>query len=155
MVETPATTSAQTGAKTAATTATTVRAAAGPVADDLGGSPLAAEPQTKKKTRKKKYSRGLRDLQRLGAGSVRAAERIGRAVEVGLRGYRRRSNKSARKGRDGALRDAFENAAIAAGKAIEASARAPRDLAKGLDTKRMWRRARPLARMVATPFFRR
>ncbi len=145
MAETPATGITK-------TLANDERVAAKPATVDTGESAIEGKP---KKKRKKKYSRGLRDIQRIGEAASRATERISRAVEVGLKSYRRRTNKSAGKRRDGALRDAFENAAVAAGKAIRVSARAPRDLAKGLDTKAMWRGARPLVRLAATPLFRR
>jgi hypothetical protein len=108
--------------------------------------------KTKKKG-KKRYTKGLRDVQRLERGASKATRRLARAVEEGVATYHRRSNKSGRKKRDGAIRDVFDNLSIAAGDALQVASRAPRDLARGLNTKSAWKQVRPLAQLVAMPFF--
>ena len=65
-----------------------------------------------KKKKKKKYSRGLEDLQRTGVGLTRVSSRIARSVAKGMKAFRKASDKSARKKRDGALRDSARDAQV-------------------------------------------
>lgn len=116
-----------------------------------GGPEVVAEGAPKK--RKKKYSKGLRDLQRLERGLSRASLRLADAVSAGLRTYHQRSEASALERRDGAFRDSFENAAIATGKSLQVASRVPRDLARGVKTKWLWKRVRPLIKLAAKPIF--
>lgn len=112
-----------------------------------------AEPS--KKNRKKKYSKGLRDIQRFERGMTKASHRVVGAVEKGLQTYRRRSEKSARKRRDGALRDSVTNLAVATSETLAESAKVPLDLVESLDTKRVWKRVRPVLRAMTRPIFLR
>ena len=107
-----------------------------------------------KKKKKRKYSRGLKDVGRLERGAAKAARRMSRALDRGLLEYRRRSNRSARKRRDGAIRDGLENWSRALGKALRASSRAPYDLVRPITTKRFTRRWRDTLRWMAPPLFR-
>src|SRR6476661_3333750 len=75
-----------------------------------GQPPVVYEKRTKKGKRKKKYSRGLKEPQREERRVSRAAERIAQAVVDGLSEYRDRRDKSARRKRDGAIKDAVRNA---------------------------------------------
>jgi len=58
-----------------------------------------------KKKKKYKYSRGLKDLQRSSRGVAKVSSRLARSVVKGMDAYRKASDKSARKKRDGAIRD--------------------------------------------------
>lgn len=114
-----------------------------------------AEQPKKARKRRKKYSKGLRDVQRLERGLSKASHRMVSAVEKGMRTYRRRSEKSARKAKDGALRDSFVNVAVASSETLAESAKIPLDLMEGVDTKRVWKRVRPVLRALSRPIFLR
>ncbi len=82
------------------------------------------------KKKKRKYSRGLGDLQRAGRGMSKVSMRLSRSMFKGANAFRKASDKSARKKRDGALRDFGLNMGKAASKSLRASSRVPRDLGK-------------------------
>jgi len=105
--------------------------------------------QVPKRKRKRKYSRGLRDPQELGRTISKASTRVARAVAKGMAEYRKRSEKSARKKRDGAIRDFAVNLADGLGKTIRGLSMVPSDLARGLNTKRGRRRARRQLRFTS------
>lgn len=92
----------------------------------------------KTKKRKRKYSRGLREAQRLERGLSRASKRVSSAVADGLSTYHKRSEQSARKKRDGALRDALENWSEALGETVSKAAWAPHDIARRVGTRWLW-----------------
>ncbi|HTQ79823.1 MAG TPA: hypothetical protein VMM92_07490, partial [Thermoanaerobaculia bacterium] len=94
--------------------------------------------------RKKKYSRGLKDAQRFEVDASRAAERLAQAVADGLSEYRSNRDKSARKKRDGAVKDVVRNAGLGLSKALEVAAQAPADLTRSVTP---WK----LARLLAPP----
>jgi hypothetical protein len=98
-------------------------------------SPAPAEDGAKPK--KKKYSRRYRDAQKLEEGFTRTGERLAKAVADGLFEYRRRRNRSARKKRDGAIKDAVRNWGRGLQEALVTAAKAPRDLTKPLSSKRL------------------
>ncbi len=88
------------------------------------------------KTRKKKkykYSRGLKDLQKSSRGVSKVSSRLARSVVKGMDAYRKASDKSARKKRDGAIRDFGLNMAKGMSKSLRASSRVPYDLARAMD----------------------
>ncbi|MDA8018889.1 MAG: hypothetical protein MPN21_15720 [Thermoanaerobaculia bacterium] len=114
----------------------------------------ADQPKQAKK-RRKKYSKGLRDIQRLERGLSKASHRMVSAVEKGMRTYRKRSEKSARKAKDGALRDSLVNVAVASSETLAESAKVPLDLMESVDTKRVWKRVRPVLRTLSRPIFLR
>src|SRR5690349_19554638 len=86
-----------------------------------------------KKKKKKKYSRGLKDLQLTGRGITRVSSRIASAVYKGMQAFRKASDKSAGKKRDGALRDLVLNMGKASSKSLRVVSGVPRDLTKALN----------------------
>ncbi|MCC7383292.1 MAG: hypothetical protein IT384_15760 [Deltaproteobacteria bacterium] len=90
--------------------------------------PGAGEEPAKKK--RKKYSKGLKSAQRFEEGMTKAQRRLAKAVYEGLSTWNRTTDRSARKKKDGALRDVMKNSAKATEKAIRVAARAPRDFVK-------------------------
>ena len=104
--------------------------------------------------KKRKYSSGLKDVQNFERGASKAAQRLSRAVERGLSIYRKRRDKSSRKKKDGAIRDALENWSKGLGKSLRISSRAPFDLAKQLNTKGFSRQLRNTIRIITPPLFR-
>jgi hypothetical protein len=87
----------------------------------------------KKKKRKKRYSRGLKDLQQTGRGFTKLSSRLARSVYKGMERFRKASDKSASKKRDGALRDILLNMGKASSKSLRISSRIPLDLAKTMN----------------------
>lgn len=118
-----------------------------PFADDLEG-------RDSKKKKKKKYSRGLKQVQRTALSIAKANRRVARAVAGGFAQYYARSDESGRKKRDGAIRDAVKNWAKGLSKAIRKSSGAPNDLASAFRTKRARRQIKRVAR-AWTPFYLR
>jgi hypothetical protein len=114
--------------------------------------PSPATPRTK---RKKRYSKGTKDLQRLEGGVSKATWRIAHAVTEGVESYRKRSKKAARKRRDGALRDFVPNVARAVGDAGGELAKAPADFIRQVPTKLIWRQTRAIVRVVTPLAFLR
>jgi Family of unknown function (DUF6312) len=108
----------------------------------------------KKKRKKRKYSSGLKDIQQFERGLSRASQRLSRAVTDGLRTYRRRRDKSARKKKDGAIRDAVENWSKGLSRTIRVSSDAPYDVGKKVNTSRFGRQLRDAVRLVVPPLFR-
>lgn len=102
-----------------------------------------------KKGKKRKYSRGLRDLQITGRRMSKISSRMVRSVSKGMDAYRSASDKSARKKRDGALLDFNRNAAKGITRALRESSRIPFDLAKSMDTRGRRRAARRQTRALA------
>lgn len=104
-------------------------------------APLAVE-KSKKKKKKMKYSRGLRDLQTVGRRLTKVSERLARANAAGIETYRKASDKSARKKRDGAMRDFGVNAAKGMSKSLRKSSRVPVDIARALSPRGTRKRTR-------------
>jgi hypothetical protein len=102
----------------------------------VGGA--AVEPRKKKR----RYSKGLKELQQLERAVSRTSSRVARAVAKGMATYRKRSDKSSFKKRDGSVRDFGVNLAAGLGKTLRLLSAVPSDLAKGLDTKRARKRTR-------------
>ena len=103
----------------------------------------------KRKRRKRRYSRGMRDLQVVGRRSTKVTERVARALLKGMRTFRKESDKSARKRRDGALRDVNRNVAKGLGRMLRSSRDLPLDIAKALDTRGLRRSRRRQLRSAA------
>lgn len=93
-----------------------------------------------KKRRKRRYSKGLGEIQQIDRHLTRASHRMAQAVEVGVSDYRKSTIKSARKKRDGALRDFIPNSGLAMGRALGKASPIPYDLARAMNTKRSRRR---------------
>ena len=88
-----------------------------------------------KKKKKRKYSRGLKQPQIAGRRGLKAASRITRAISKGIELFRKRSNKSSRKKRDGMLRDLAVNAGRGAGRTLRVASKAPLNLARAFQGK--------------------
>ena len=106
----------------------------------------------KKKRKKRKYTRGLKNVGRLQLGVARSSWRLGDAVADGLKEFRKRNSRSSRRRRDGAFRDTFRNASRAAGEVLRGSSKAPFDLARRFPNRFIWRQVRPVAQLMAWPF---
>jgi hypothetical protein len=106
----------------------------------------------KKKKKKKKESFGLRDAQDFQRAFSKASRRVARGLADGFATYDKRTRKSSRKKRDGAIRDAVENAARGLGKAGRVASWAPVDLIKGANTKTVRRAVRNTIRFFTAPF---
>ena len=101
----------------------------------------------KKKKRKKKYSSGkARDFQKMGKGMSKGAFRMAYAVAIGLDTFYRNQNRSARKKKDGMMKDFMLNTARGLRDAGAEAARAPYDVYKQVD---MWRQARRAMKMFS------
>jgi len=101
------------------------------------------------KKKKRRYSRGLRDLQVSGRRMAKVSGTLTQAVAKGIRAYRKASDKSARKKRDGALRDLGLNAAKGATKLLRASSSVPYDLARAMNRRGLRRSVRRQVRSAA------
>lgn len=104
-------------------------AEAGPVYIDMRG----------KKGKKRRYSRNVRDLQRAARPLNRGLERFASAVADSAVKWRKDWDRSAEKKRDGALKDAPENAARAMARVVRGSSWVPVDAAKALRQTRLYR----------------
>ena len=95
-----------------------------------------------RKRRKKRYSRRTRDFQRFERDATRSTRRVADAVASAWQTYDEESERSARRKRDGAVRDVWQNSALAVGDFLTESSRAPYDLVRNLDGDWFWRQAR-------------
>lgn len=77
--------------------------------------------------KKKKYSRNRRTIQELEVGVTDSARRLSKAVKDGLDTYIEERDKSAKKKRDGAIRDLLRNQSKAMRKGLSIAAEAPAD----------------------------
>ncbi len=95
-----------------------------------------------KKKKKRRYSRGLRDLQVAGRRTSKITSRVMRSVTKGFDAYLKASDRSAQKKRDGALLDLNRNLARGLSRSLRESSRIPLDLARAVDTRGTRRSAR-------------
>jgi hypothetical protein len=99
--------------------------------------------RTKKKNRrgkrKKKYSKGTKGMQRLLQGTADAANRVARGFSRNTRTFSDRSKRSARKRRDGLMRDFLKNESRAIRKGGRQFFKAPEEITKRLSTRRTWK----------------
>ena len=102
----------------------------------------------KKGKKKRKYSRDLKKAQIAGRRGLKGTNRIVRAVSKGLALFRKRSNKSSRKKRDGMLRDLTLNVGRGAGRTLRVSSMAPLQLAKAIQGKGLRKPNKGLARLL-------
>ena len=103
-------------------------------AQDRPENVTTAEPAAKPK---KRYSRRLKGAQKLERGFSKGLHRLARATEKGVETWRKSSDRSARKKRDGALKDAPVNYARAVSHATAEAADGLVDLAKRLPKLRL------------------
>ena len=108
----------------------------------------------KKKKKKRRTSAGLRDADQFVRRSSNASSRLARAVAKGFRTYAKETNKSSRKKRDGAIRDALENWSLGLGASLRAASRVPNDVVRAVNTRTVRRQARCVTRLFALPFAR-
>lgn len=80
-----------------------------------------------------RYSRDLKDVQRLEADVVRIARRASSAATRGLDTYERERSKSAKEKKDGAIEDFPHNAAKAASESLKEASELPLDIADSLE----------------------
>ena len=102
--------------------------------------------------KKRKYSRGLKEFQQNGRSLAKVSDDLARSVSKGIQTYRKASDKSARKKRDGSMRDFGLNLAKGLSKSLRASSSVPEDLAqammgRGSSRRRMKRQMRVTARL--------
>jgi hypothetical protein len=102
--------------------------------------------------KKRKYSRGLKELQQNGRSLAKVSDDLARSVSKGIQTYRKANDKSARKKRDGSVRDFGLNLARGLSKSLRASSSVPEDLARammvrGSSRRRMKRQMRIAARL--------
>jgi hypothetical protein len=105
-----------------------------------------------KKKKKHRTSDGLRDAERFGHHASRASSRLTRAISRGFRTYEKERERSARKRRDGALRDVLENAALGLGATMRTASGVPYEVAQGTNTRGVRRQTRCLTGFLALPF---
>jgi hypothetical protein len=86
----------------------------------------------KQKKGKRKYSGNLRAVQEAERGVSKALWRLTDAASSGVKRWRDETDKSSRKKRDGAVRDAVENASKALGKTLRVASVVPLDASKML-----------------------
>lgn len=93
------------------------------------------------------YSKRYKGVQQAERHVSRGLLRIAKSVETGLREWRDATDSSSRKRKDGAIRDALENAAGAVGKQIRVASRVPEDAVRAVRSLKILkavRRAFPL-----------
>ncbi|MCE9671608.1 hypothetical protein LY474_27755 [Myxococcus stipitatus] len=132
------------------TDVTVERATAG---GQMVASGVAVE-QTFPGKRKRKSSKGLKNLDRGHDNVSRALEHLSAAVSDGLRTYRKEEQRSAEKKKDGALRDVMRNTGKAMSDSLKTLSKVPRDISRAVDTKRNRKQARAVARFLAGPLGR-
>ena len=97
--------------------------------------PIVLTLNKKKKSKKKRrYSKGFEDAQRWERHLTRSTHRMARAVEEGISTYRTRSSRSARKKKDGAMRDFIPNSGLAMTRAMKEASPIPYDMARAMNT---------------------
>lgn len=114
--------------------------------------PIVLELKKKKKKNKKRYTKGLEEVQRMEGHLTRSAQRMARATEKGITSYRKLSIKSAKKKKDGAIRDFIPNSGIAMSHSLREASQLPYDIAQAMDTpqnrKRLKRQLRGISRSL-------
>jgi hypothetical protein len=116
-------------------------------------SPIVLSLKKKKKT-KRRYSKGLGEMQRMERHLTRSTHRMVKATEKGLSHYRKLNFKSAQKKRDGVLRDFVPNTGLAMSRVMSEASPIPFDIARAMNTKqnrrRLRRQLRSLSRTMRT-----
>ena len=106
-----------------------------------------------KKKKRKKYSKGLKNLQKGEDRLGKATHRISKAIEKGIGEYRDRRKDSAADRKDGAIVDFVPNVAGAWGIVLEKSSRVPYDLSRIVSNKRRRKITKRVARGLNLRFF--
>ena len=108
-------------------------------------------PDQKRKKKKRGSSRSARRLEDIEKRVSKATRRVSKAVDKGVATYRKKTDKSARKRRDGALVDFHENVTRGVVKAVSKSSPALTIVAKALNSKRVRRGIRRAVRSIPVP----
>ncbi len=89
--------------------------------------------KNKGKGGKPKYTRSLKDVQRLDEDNVHIAQKTARALSKGIDTYEKERRRSAKKKKDGAIEDFYQNSAKAASTSLKEVSDIPVDLADSLN----------------------
>jgi hypothetical protein len=111
-------------------------------------SPVYFDRRKKKDKRRRRYSKGTKPWQKLLLGASRAAYRTANSFARGFDTFAKRSNRSARRRRDGLVRDSLRNAARGFNDASREVGKAPWAVARQIGTKNVRRGFR----IVFNPF---
>jgi hypothetical protein len=104
-----------------------------------------------RKKKKRRYSAGLGTVQHLERGVTRSLETVTKGVARVFSEYSERSDKSARKKRDGALRDGIENWTKALSKGMRIAGDAPYDFVKQVNRGPGSKQVRDTVRLLTPP----
>jgi hypothetical protein len=104
-----------------------------------------------KKKKKRRYTKGLRTIQRVERGVARSLDTLAEGLARGFSEYRKRSSKSSRKKKDGALRDGIENWTKAMSKGLSTASKAPNDFVKTVNRGRGSKEVRRTIRSFTPP----
>jgi hypothetical protein len=113
--------------------------------------PTAIQESKKKKKRKRRYTRGLRTIQDVERGVTTSLRTVSAGVARLFSEYSERSEKSSRKKRDGALRDAIDNWTRAMSKGMRVGGKAPHDFIKAVNSEGGSKPMRDTARLLTPP----
>lgn len=109
----------------------------------LWATPIIVRREKKKKrgrrNRKRKYSRGTKNTQRLLLGVSKAGYRVANSFARENKTIFKRSKRSSRRRKDGIVRDAFKNFSRGLNRGTRQLGKAPWPVAKRLNTKSSWR----------------
>jgi hypothetical protein len=111
--------------------------------------PIVLTLKKKKRKSKRRYSKGLEEMQRMERHFTRSTHRMAKATEKGIAHYRKLNLKSARKKKDGVLLDFVPNTGLAMSRAMREASPIPYDLARAMNTKQNRRRLRRQLRSVS------
>jgi hypothetical protein len=95
--------------------------------------PIVLKLKKEKKKKKRRSSSGLKDVQVRARSLSKARLKIRKAAVKGSLAFRKRSKKSAKKKRDGAVRDLLPNIGWALSRTMRSASGVPYDVAKALD----------------------
>ena len=102
----------------------------------------------KARKKKKASSRSARRLEDIESRVSKSVHRVSKAVENGVSTYLEKRDSSARKRRDGALVDIYENAAAGFSKALSESSPVLSDFAEALNSRRSRKQIRRVIRAI-------
>jgi hypothetical protein len=101
--------------------------------------------------KRRRYSRGLGPVQSLGRGVAHTMETLSESVAKIFSEYSTRSDRSARRKKDGALRDGIENFTVALSKGMRIAGKAPYRFVKNVNRGPGSRQLRNLVRALTPP----
>ena len=92
--------------------------------------------------RKEKYSRGLKDIQRLEGNITRISQKATKALSKGMDTYERERQQSAKQKTDGVIEDFIQNTAKAGSTYLKEAADIPVDIAEAVSPRSYRKRLR-------------